>query len=105
MPPPPVQQAPPPVAPAPPLPPPEPPKAPDAPELARQAEARRFTSGPREWNIWELEKLMTGASVDPARKEEQELMLMHLREYANAQGTLPQNFDSLVRDTFGELIE
>jgi hypothetical protein len=29
---------------------------------------------------------------------------MHLREFANADGMLPETFDPLVRESFGELL-
>jgi hypothetical protein len=31
-------------------------------------------------------------------------MLLHLRDHASADGTLPQSFDSLVRESFRELV-
>jgi hypothetical protein len=59
---------------------------------------------PREWNIWELDRLARdGAGVDAARDEERALLLMHLREFAGPDGLLPGSFDDLVRESFGEL--
>ena len=38
---------------------------------------------------------------DAAAAEERALLLVHLREFANASGDLPVEFDELVRDAFG----
>ena len=60
---------------------------------------------PREWNLWELERLTrAGGGHDPAVDEERNYLLMYLREFANADGALPADFDALVRDSFGDLI-
>jgi hypothetical protein len=60
---------------------------------------------PREWNLWELERLTrAGGGNDPALDEERNYLLMYLREFANADGALPVDFDGLVRDSFGDLI-
>jgi outer membrane biosynthesis protein TonB len=60
---------------------------------------------PREWNLWELEKASRRASGDdPLRDEERNYLLMYLREFANAEGTLPSDFDALVRDSFADVI-
>jgi len=55
---------------------------------------------PRTWNIWELERLAETMDGDAAA-EERALLLVHLREFANASGDLPVEFDELVRDAFG----
>jgi hypothetical protein len=55
---------------------------------------------PRTWNLWELERLAETMNSDAAA-EERRLLLMHLREFADASGDLPVEFDALVRDTFG----
>jgi hypothetical protein len=60
---------------------------------------------PREWNLWELEVASRRASGDdPLRDEERNYLLMYLREFANAEGTLPADFDALVRDSFADVI-
>ena len=60
---------------------------------------------PREWNVWELERLAQAAGGgDPARDEELAFLLMELRQFANADGQLSIDFDSVVRESFGELI-
>ena len=53
------------------------------------------------WNIWELERIADEAEgYDPARDEERELLVLSLREFADASGDLPVEFDSLVREAF-----
>ena len=62
-------------------------------------------SAPRQWNVWELERLAredTGS--DAVQDEERTYLLMYLREYADAGGSLPVDFDGLVRDSFGDLV-
>jgi hypothetical protein len=60
---------------------------------------------PREWNLWELERLARArGGDDPVREEELGFLLVHLREFASPDGVLPLEFDSLVRESFGELV-
>ena len=60
---------------------------------------------PREWNLWELERASRDhASDDVVRNEERAYLLMYLREFAGPDGTLPVDFDGLVRDAFGDLL-
>jgi outer membrane biosynthesis protein TonB len=60
---------------------------------------------PRQWNLWELERLTReNAGEDVARDEERQFLLMYLREFADSDGQLPIDFDGLVRDSFGELV-
>jgi hypothetical protein len=60
---------------------------------------------PREWNLWELERVIRDdTTVDVARNEERAYLLMYLREFAGPDGTLPADFDGLVRDAWGELL-
>ena len=56
---------------------------------------------PREWNLWQLEHLAATKDGDAARVEERALLLMHMRQFANAAGDLPAEFDPLVREAFG----
>jgi hypothetical protein len=59
---------------------------------------------PREWNLWDLERLARERSgADPARDEEWSFLLMYLREFARPDGGLPIDFDGLVRESFAEL--
>ena len=60
---------------------------------------------PREWNLWELERAARDhATDDVARNEERSYLLMYLREFAGPDGMLPADFDSLVRDAFGDVL-
>jgi hypothetical protein len=62
-------------------------------------------AAPRQWNVWELERLVRDdAGSDAAQDEERTYLLMYLREYADAGGSLPVDFDGLVRDSFGDLV-
>ena len=62
-------------------------------------------AAPRQWNVWELERLVREDSgSDAVRDEERTYLLMYLREYADAGGSLPVDFDGLVRDSFGDLV-
>jgi hypothetical protein len=62
-------------------------------------------TAPREWNLWELEQASRNASgEDPLRDEERNYLLVYLREFADAEGTLPTDFDALVRDSFADVI-
>jgi hypothetical protein len=61
--------------------------------------------GPRAWNIWDLERLTREhAGTDVFRDEERSYLLVYLREFANADGVLPLDFDGLVRESFGDLV-
>lgn len=59
----------------------------------------------REWNIWDLERSAREQAGDAPRDEEWSALFTHLRPYANADGILPKEFDDLVRESFGHLIE
>jgi hypothetical protein len=60
---------------------------------------------PREWNLWELERVTReAAGADAARDEERSFLLMYLREFADPDGMLPATFDPLVRETFGDVL-
>jgi hypothetical protein len=59
----------------------------------------------REWNIWELERRARQQARNAARDEEWSALFTHLRVFANADGVLPKEFDELVRESFGTLIE
>jgi hypothetical protein len=59
---------------------------------------------PREWNLWELQRAVRSAP-DDERQQEWTALLIHLREFANADGDLPIEFDSLVRESFGEVLD
>jgi hypothetical protein len=59
----------------------------------------------REWNIWDLERLARQEAGDVPRDEVWSALFTHLRPFANADGVLPKEFDDLVRESFGQLIE
>jgi hypothetical protein len=61
---------------------------------------------PLAWNLWDLErKARETAEPDTARDEERSFLLMYLREFAATDGALPVEFDSLVRESFADLVE
>ena len=61
--------------------------------------------GPREWNLWDLERhARERRGEDPYRDEEWSALFVYLREYASPDGMLPADFDDLVRSSFGELL-
>jgi hypothetical protein len=60
---------------------------------------------PREWNLWELERVVREHTGDDVvQNEERSYLLVYLREFAGPDGTLPADFDGLVRDAFGDLL-
>ena len=101
----------------------EEPAAPQEPEPAPVASRPRFLQRPsraaappvpstppapppaREWNIWDLQRRAREQAGDAMRDEEWAALFTHLRPYANADGVLPMEFDDLVRESFGQLIE
>ncbi len=87
------------------------PPPPPEPEPERKPEPARVVAfipandGPREWNLWELERAARDhATDDVARNEERSYLLMYLREFAGPDGILPTDFDLLVRDAFGDVL-
>src|SRR5262249_4667931 len=91
---------------------PEPPlePTPTAPEAAPAAAAVvplvPAAEGPREWNLWDLERVARDhAGSDVAQDEERSYLLMYLRDFAGPDGLPPADFDGLVRDAFGELLQ
>ena len=93
----------------PPLPSPQTPAAPPQqpePEAAAVVPLWARSAQPREWNLWDLERIARAQSRrDPERFEEWSYLFLHLRGFANADGMLPAEFDGLVRDSFGGLLE
>jgi len=87
---------------------PAPPREPEPeaePEPEPQVAYLPLDETPREWNLWELERVARdNATDDLARNEERAYLLMYLREFAGPDGTLPADFDGLVRDAFGDLL-
>lgn len=85
---------------------PEPQREPEPePETARVVAFMPANDGPREWNLWELERAARDhATDDVVRNEERSYLLMYLREFAGPDGVLPTDFDGLVRDAFGDML-
>lgn len=78
-----------------------PPAAPAPPAVEQPAPP----PAPREWNLWELERQAREHSGDAARREEWTALFVYLRQFATTEGLLPKEFDGLVRESFGELIQ
>lgn len=88
----------------------EPAPAPEPFPVRETASVLAFTpsqgAAPREWNLWELERAARDHSDDDlARVEERSYLLMYLREFAGPDGVLPADFDGLVRDAFGDVLQ
>ena len=66
----------------------------------------RVTAQPRHWNLWDLERRARDELPrDPIRYEEWSYLFVHLRQFATPDGSLPTEFDGLVRESFAELLE
>ena len=84
---------------------PEPEPATEPPPVAEPVVTLPVPAEPREWNLWELERVVReAAGADAARDEERSFLLMYLREFADPDGMLPVSFDPLVRETFGDVL-
>jgi outer membrane biosynthesis protein TonB len=84
---------------------PEPAPEPDPVPVAPTVVPIGVSALPRQWNIWDLERLTREASGgDTILDEERSFLLMYLRDFAGPDGELPIDFDGLVRDSFGELV-
>ena len=86
-----------------PIPAPEPEPKPDPEPLPDTGPATLGSDLPYEWNVWDLQRLVRDRPDDD-RQEEWAAMIVSLRDFARADGTLPREFDELVRDAFGELL-
>ncbi len=86
---------------------PTPPPVPEpTPPPAPAAASPRTVDGADNWNLMVLERLVSERGAEfPARHDEWLSYLFFLREYTEADGTVPARFDWLIRDTFAELIE
>jgi len=81
------------------------PAPPPAPEPEPQVVVPFVSSTPRQWNLWDLERLSREhAGGNETRDEERSFLLMYLRDFAGPDGMLPIDFDGLVRDSFGDLV-
>jgi hypothetical protein len=92
----------------------QPPPQPSVPPAAARAVApagvvdlrRRVTATSRRWNLWDLERLARDElQLDPRRFQELSYLFVHLRQFATPDGTLPTEFDPLVRESLGDLLE
>jgi hypothetical protein len=81
-------------------------RAPSPAEASSVVEFRPRTTEPRQWNLWDLERIAREEAVDhPERRDEWSYLFFHLRQFAHADGSLPAEFDPLVRESFGGLLE
>ena len=82
------------------------PKAEPRPEPESEPEVEpegAYGGPPREWSLWDLERLVRENAGD-RRQEEWGALILSLREFAEADGLLPVEFDGLVRESFGGLL-
>ena len=86
-----------------PIPAPEPEPKPEPEPLPDIRPATLGSDLPHEWNVWDLQRLVRDRPADD-QQEEWAAMIVSLRDFASADGTLPREFDELVRDSFGELL-
>jgi hypothetical protein len=56
---------------------------------------------PQQWNVWEIARVLRAQGDTD---EERELLLIYLRDYANPDGLLPADFDTLVRESFPDVV-
>jgi hypothetical protein len=71
-------------------------------ELVRRA---GDIAAPGGWKIDDLERLVAAhRSDEPERAHEWEAYVFHLRQYADAEGQLPPEFDALVEEAFRDLV-
>ena len=83
----------------------EPEPEPEPPPPAQTLVTLPARGEPREWNVWELERVAREtAGADTARDEERSFLLMYMREFADPDGMLPASFDPLVRETFDDVL-
>jgi len=62
--------------------------------------AARPAPQPVAWNVWSLERV----ARDHPEAEELVYVVASLRQFADAAGQLPADFDPLVRESFGDLL-
>jgi hypothetical protein len=61
---------------------------------------------PRQWNLWDLERIAREEGREhPERRDEWSYLFLHLRQFAHADGSLPAEFDGLVRESFAGMLE
>jgi outer membrane biosynthesis protein TonB len=79
----------------------EPELEPVAADPAPEPEADPEPVEAREWNVWEIDRALRESGV---ATEEQEFLLIYLRDYAGPDGSLPVDFDGLVRESFADVL-
>ncbi|MFL5963203.1 MAG: hypothetical protein ACJ757_09975 [Gaiellaceae bacterium] len=80
---------------------PEPTPEPEPVAAAPEPEPEPEVAEALQWNLWELDRALRGSGEVT---EEQEFLLMYLRDYAGPDGSLPIDFDGLVRESFGDVL-
>jgi capsular polysaccharide biosynthesis protein len=84
---------------------PEPPSPAPGPAAAPPAVAAPAATGEPGWRLAELEHLVeASAAAHPERVPEWQSYLFYLRDYTDADGRVPAQFDWLIEDTFGDLL-
>jgi hypothetical protein len=77
-----------------------------APASPSVVEFRPRTTEPQQWNLWDLERIAREEVREhPERRDEWSYLFLHLREFAQADGSLPTEFDGLVRESFAGMLE
>jgi hypothetical protein len=77
-----------------------------APANPSVVEFRPRTTEPRQWNLWDLERIARDEVREhPERRDEWSYLFLHLRQFAQADGSLPTEFDGLVRESFAGMLE
>jgi hypothetical protein len=74
--------------------------APGEPEVVAHAAAAAPGPEPVCWNVWALERL----AREHPESEHLRFLIVWLRQFADSAGELPADFDSLVRESFGDLV-
>ncbi len=89
-----------------PAPPPEPVAPTPQPDRSTAAAEGRTHAGARRREVEHLgaRGLSRDAAPDSGDPKERAAILLHLRQFADANGTLPVEFDALVRESFGRLL-
>jgi hypothetical protein len=84
----------------------QPEPAPPQPAEASVVALRPRTFEPRQWNLWDLERIAREQRTNhPERRDEWAYLFLNLRQFAHADGSLPTEFDGLVRESFEGLLE
>ena len=74
--------------------------APGEPEVVAHVARAVPEHEPVRWNVWALDRL----AREHPESEHLRFLIVWLRQFADSGGELPADFDSLVRESFGDLI-